>query len=592
MFEGLLNRYRAILRTEQGLLNRARIAILVQLLSAFSVLSMLLFVLYFFQERNILLYRISILMVFFAGGLLMIFVKVPWKTVGHYFIFCLTCFILSNLFLLRNGINIVTVQYVLMIVSGGYYILGARWGLVYSLVNTLPVVLLFSLDQFYGISISTSDQVVNIYAYNFSIVFNFLLLIFIHYYFFRAFKKTSQKEQKLTTYLKRSLISAQKIAEDKSNFLSTMSHELRTPLNAVIGMTNILLADNPRPEQKGNLEILQFSAENLMSTINDILSFNRLDAGMEKLELTDFRLDHFLGNVYGALKPRSTAKAIEFVLEIDDRLKGIAVRGDQGRLTQILFNLAGNAIKFTQEGFVKIIVSLEEVVAGSLVIKFVVSDSGIGIPLDQVSGIFEPYFRANHRTKRQYHGTGLGLSISRRLVELHGGELTFRSKEGVGTSFCFHLQLVKSESFLKPEVQATDELTVNIGDLRILIAEDDKINVLVLQKTLARWGLEADVVENGQLAVAAVSAKSYDLIFMDINMPVMDGFEASRLIRKMDDAEKSSIYIIALTASIGVSAEEHPEFQYLDDFLLKPFYPVELHKKLEQISLFKARHYN
>lgn len=588
MFAFLSKRYNAIIITEEGLLNRARIAILVQLLSAFALLSLLLFILYFFQERNILLYRISLLMVLFFAGLTMIFLNVPWKVVGHYFIFCLSCFIWSNLLILKNGLNIVTVQYVVMIVSGGYYILGLRWGLVYSLINTLPIVFLFSLEQFYGISVSQTDQVVNIYAYNFSIVMNFLLLIFVHFYFFRAFKRTSRKERKLTANLKRSLKSARKVAEDKTNFLSTMSHELRTPLNAVIGMTNVLLENNPRHEQKENLEILHFSAENLMITINDILSFNRLDAGMERLEQTIFKLDNLLSNVYGALKLRAAAKSIEFSLEMDDKIAGLSVQGDQSRLTQILFNLAGNAIKFTQEGYVKINVWVEKLSNDLLTVSFEVSDSGIGIPEDQINNIFEPYFRASHRTNRQYHGTGLGLSIARRLVALHGGELTFNSKEGIGTSFNFQLSFICPDTAVSGAASRYGQESGKIDGLQILIAEDNPINVMVLQKTLAQWNLKAEVAENGQIAVDAVLEKTYDVVLMDINMPVMDGFEAARLIREIKDEKKCSIYIIALTASIGISLEEHPEFGYLDDFMLKPFYPEDLKAKLVHIARLKT----
>jgi hypothetical protein len=333
-----------------------------------------------------------------------------------------------------------------------------------------------------------------------------------------------------------------------------MSHELRTPLNAVIGITNVLLENDPKPGQKENLNILHFSAENLMATINDILSFNRLDTGMEKLEQTSFRLDNLLINVYGALKLRSSAKGIKFFLEMDDRLKGITIYGDKGRITQILFNLAGNAIKFTPEGFVKIVVNPKELADDLLKIKFEITDSGIGIPEDQIPNIFEPYFRAQHRNNRQYHGTGLGLSIARRLVDLHGGQLTFDSKEGCGTTFRFELRLNSVEALGMVSGIVSDELAVGMSQLRILIAEDNPVNVMVLQKTLDRWGLRADVVENGQLTVEAVRTKNYDVVLMDINMPVMDGFEA-----------------------------------YLNDFLLKPFYPENLKAKLEHIALLKSK---
>ncbi|TKC58493.1 response regulator [Pedobacter hiemivivus] len=588
MFEHLSKRYHTILLTEAGLFNRARISILLQLLTAFAVLSVFLFILYFFQERNILLYRISLLMVLFFAGLMMLFLNVSWRIVGHYFMFCLTCFIWSNLLILKNGFNIVTVQYVLMIVSGGYYILGLRWGWVYSLINTVPIVVLFSLEQFYGISITLGMVGVNIYAYNISIIFNFLLLIFIHFYFFRAFKRTSKKERKLTANLERSLRSARIVAEEKTNFLSTMAHELRTPLNAVIGITNVLMENDPKPQQKEDLEILHFSAENLMATIDDILSFNRLDLGIEKLELTTFGLDTLLNNVYGALKLKSDAKSIDFFLQVDKEIVGLSVQGDQNRLTQILFNIVGNAIKFTQEGFVKIIVCVEKSVDNVLTVGFEISDSGIGIAGDQVNDLFDPYFRGENGTNRQYYGTGLGLSIASRLVELHGGRLTFKSKEGTGTTFSFQLNFTKVDPMvdeLKEEVQIPAD---EIARLQILVVDDSPVNVMVFQKTLSRWNLKADVAENGQIGLDAVMKKTYDVIFMDINMPVMDGLEASRMIREINDKQKKGIYIIALTASIDISFDKRSEFGCMDDFMLKPFYPKDLEDKLHHVAKLKA----
>lgn len=586
-----MEKFKAIRNNEVGLLNRGRIVILVQLLIAFSLQSMVLLIIYCFQEPNILGYRISLLLLLLLLGLIMIFRQVPWEKVGHYFIFCLTCFIWSNMFLLQDGINIVTVQYVLIIISGGYYILGFRWGLVYSLVNTLSVVALFFIKHFTQIDLWVGDLSINFYEYNFALVFNFLLLIFIHHYFFRAFKKTSRKERMLTAHLKKSLVSAEKMAAAKTNFLATMSHELRTPLNAVIGMTNILLEDNPSARQKDNLDILSFSAENLMSTINNILSFNRLDAGMEQLENTSFRLDLLLSNVYGALKLRLLNSELAFELEVDEQINGTLVMGDQIRLTQILFNLAGNAIKFTTSGFVKIRAVVVRSASAVLRIRFEIEDSGIGIPESQQARVFEPYFRAEHQTSDQFQGTGLGLSIARRLVDLHGGVLNFKSEQDIGTLFSFELTFAELINKSNPDEIMQEEFSIDIGHLRILIAEDNPINVMVLQKTLIRWGLVADVAANGQLALEALVDKPYDLIFMDINMPVMSGFEASKQIRELSDSQKNKVYIIALTASIGMSLEEHPELRYLDDFLLKPFSVEQLKTKLEQSARMGQSNY-
>lgn len=586
-----LEKFKAIRNNEVGLLNRGRIAILIQLLIAFSVQSMVLMVIYCFQEPNILGYRIGILFFLFISGLVLIFKNISWKKVGHYFIFCLTCFVWSNMLLLQDGINIVTVQYVLIIISGGYYILGFRWGLIYSLVNTLSVVALFFIKNFTPIDLWIGNLSINYYEYSFALVFNFLLLIFIHHYFFRAFKKTSRKERILTAYLKKSLLSAEKLAAAKTNFLATMSHELRTPLNAVIGMTNVLLEDHPSARQKENLEILSFSSDNLMSTINNILSFNRLDAGMEQLENTSFRLDLLLNNVYGALKLRILNSDLTFELDMDDRIKGKLVIGDQIRLTQIFFNLVGNAIKFTTSGFVKIRAMVVMADAARLKIKFEIEDSGIGIPELQQAEVFEPYFRAEHHSSKKFQGTGLGLSIARRLVDLHGGVLNFKSEQGRGTCFSFELTFPELVNESVTDEMMSEEFSTKIGHLRILIAEDNPVNVMVLQKTLSRWELVADVAENGQLALNAVLAKTYDLIFMDINMPVMNGFEASRQIRELSDPEKNKVCIIALTASIGMSLEEHPELRYLDDFLLKPFSVEQLKAKLEQSARMEFSNY-
>ena len=580
----IFERFRAIRNNEVGLLNRGRMMILVQLLSAFSVQSIVLLFLNSFQEPNMLRYRIGFFLLLFILGLIMIFSQISWKKVGHYFIFCLTCFIWSNMILLQDGIDIVTVQYVVIIISVGYYILGFRWGLVYSLINALSVVALFGIRYFTQIDFPIANLAVSFYEYSFALVFNFLLLIFIHHNFFRAFKKTNRKQRILTANLKRSLLLAEKMAAAKTNFLATMSHELRTPLNGVIGMTNILLEDNPRTEQKENLEILNFSAESLMSTINNILSFNRLDAGMEQLENTSFRLDLLMDNVYGALKLRSLNSDFEFKLDVDQRIKGKLIMGDPIRLTQIFFNLVGNAVKFTTSGFVKITAVVVKADLSKFRVRFEIEDSGIGIPELQQASVFEPYFRAEHKTSGQFHGTGLGLSITRRLVDLHGGVLSFKSKEGVGTRFRFELSFDEFIQAGLADPIISEEFNTEIGHLRILIAEDNPVNVMILQKTLARWGLLADVAENGQLALKAVEGNAYDLIFMDINMPVMGGFEASRQIRELNDPGKNKVCIVALTASIGMSLEEHPELRYLDDFLLKPFSIEQLKAKLEQAA--------
>lgn len=423
----------------------------------------------------------------------------------------------------------------------------------------------------------------NSYVYYFSLVFNFVLLIFIHWYFFQSFREKGHDQKKLVNQLQ---LAEQTVAA-RTNFLATMSHELRTPLNAVIGITNILLEDEPRPQQKENLEVLRFSSDSLMSTINDILSFNRLDSGMEELEQTSFRLDTLLGHIYRALKLRVSDSEVNFILDIDDKIAHKYVCGDQNRLTQVFFNLAGNAIKFTRKGFVNITTVLVADEAGYLRVKFMIEDSGIGIPDQQKAKLFDPYFRAKNHVSGHFQGTGLGLAIARRLIDLQGGVLSFESQENVGTIFSFELSFAEGVPEKAAQAEELQDSLEEIRQLRILVAEDNPVNVLVLQRTLARWHLTVDVAENGLAAVEALACKAYDLIFMDINMPVMGGFEAARLIRGMPDPVRSKVCIYALTASIGMSVEEHQEFCYLDDFLLKPFTPAQLKGKLVQASRMK-----
>jgi len=290
-----------------------------------------------------------------------------------------------------------------------------------------------------------------------------------------------------------------------------------------------------------------------------------------------------MNSVHGAFKAIAKDKQIQFDCHVDTDLIGIQVKGDQMRLTQILFNLVGNAVKFTAKGFVKMEGKIIKQNNDKVTLLFKIQDTGIGIPEDRIAMIFDPFTQALSRTNRQYHGTGLGLTIAYRLVKLHGAELNLRSFEGKGTTFSFELQysIVAKESLTQTKVAKV--VADNLGKLKVLLAEDEPVNVLVLKKILQKWGIVPDVAANGKEAVDAVMKNKYDVILMDINMPVMDGFEAAKRIRNLNDNVNAEIPIIAVTASIGAAIEQISTFKYIDDCLLKPFKPEHLKEKLEQI---------
>ncbi|WPV01156.1 ATP-binding protein [Mucilaginibacter sp. cycad4] len=574
------DRYNQILAREPEMLTKARIRILAQAIIAFIFLFGFLFIYSLVAGWGILINtRLGIFLSIFIATLALFLFKQPWTRAGHVFLACFTILIWSGALLSRQGVTLVTIQYTLLIITGGYYILGARWGLIYSLANLIPVIALVITEHLFNYRFPSQQLTTKPYAFVFVLVFNFILLVFIHYNFFRAFKRTNRTERRLKADLQLALTAAQELAAAKTNFLSTMSHELRTPLNAVIGMSNILAMENKQPEQKENLDILRFSAENLMAIINDILDFNKIDAGQVQLEQNDFRLDDLLKNVYGAFRSKAIAKSLDFSYLPDPQLHGVTVSGDQSRLTQVLFNLVENALRYTPSGYIRLQTRVSLKTEEGIRVLFRVEDSGIGIPQDKQEHIFDPFVQVSAKTSRQYHGAGLGLTIVSRLVALHGGVLIFASEEGKGSTFSFGLSfpIVYPEPVPVSGVSGDDR---GIDTLRVLIAEDNEVNVLVMKKILKNWNIQPDVAVNGQEAVDACRQKVYDVVLMDINMPVMDGFEAAKLIKESTPPGKVPVRIIAVTASVDAAAEQLGGYRYLDDYMLKPFRPESLKEKL------------
>ncbi|WP_128545332.1 PAS domain-containing hybrid sensor histidine kinase/response regulator [Larkinella soli] len=376
---------------------------------------------------------------------------------------------------------------------------------------------------------------------------------------------------------------AEKATRAKSQFLSTMSHEIRTPLNAVVGFTNILL-QNPREDQHEYLRLLKFSSENLLGLVNDILDFNKIEAGKLVLEEVDFNLSELLGNIRQAMLPKALEKGIGLNLIIDGQMPRI-VKGDPIRIGQIITNLVSNAIKFTSVGQVVLSAKVLKKTGEEIRLHFRVTDTGIGIPADKLGHIFESFGQANADTTRQYGGTGLGLTITRRLLNMQGTDIRVESTPGKGSAFFFDLRLKPGTGKeVRPKTVSLQPPGRSLQGVRVLMAEDNQVNVTLAKYFFKRWGMECDVVENGLLAVQKVQEKPYDLVLMDLQMPQMDGYQATIVIRRLEEDRFRQLPIIALTASAELDIKDKAMMVGMNDFVSKPFNPEELFGTIEKFT--------
>ena len=383
----------------------------------------------------------------------------------------------------------------------------------------------------------------------------------------------------------------------KAQFLANMSHEIRTPMNAVVGLTNLLHATQPTPEQAEYLTAIESSSQNLLVIINDILDSSKMEAGKLSLEQVPFRLPEAVRRLGAMFKFATESKGLFFTIEVAPGVPA-AVLGDPVRLNQVLVNLVGNAIKFTRQGGVTVAVealplpnSPSEAAtpphepAAQALLRFAVRDTGIGIPTDKLGAIFEDFSQANASTTREFGGTGLGLSIARNLVQLHGGQLGVASEEGHGSEFFFELLYeVADASAAQPEAHR-GVLAPFEPALRVLVAEDNALNQLVARKTLEAWNVQVVIAENGRLAVEAASAapQPFHAVLMDVQMPEMDGYEASRQLRQQFP-DAAQLPIIGLTASVLPEDRVLALAAGMNDTLAKPFEPAVLYARLAHFT--------
>lgn len=404
----------------------------------------------------------------------------------------------------------------------------------------------------------------------------------------QAAKKTLEENQqeleRTVVSLKQAKRQTEEAMQAREQFLSNISHELRTPLNAVIGLTELLMLNDPRPDQKEDLEVLKFSGENLLGLISDVLDFTKMNVGELSLEAIPFDLREVIEQLERTHKFRASDKEIEFEVETIDLPENELI-GDPLRLKQILNNLLSNAVKFTEHGKVSLKVVCTWPRDQMVDIHFSVTDTGIGIDNKQLQKIFEPFKQADSNTTRKFGGTGLGLAITQQLIEMHGTQMHVNSIPGTGTTFSFSLSLQVRDDAETSTVQS-QPVDIDLSMKRILLVDDNNINLVVLNRMLQHWQAETDIATNGQEAMELAARNQYDLIFMDLHMPVMDGYDAAKLIR----LKQPDLPIVALTASTLNDVIDRVYKCGMNDHMFKPFNQRELHDKL--VKLFPIKNEN
>ena len=396
------------------------------------------------------------------------------------------------------------------------------------------------------------------------------------FYVVEFLKAQIAKSKEIENYLITARNEAENAARAKSDFLSVMSHEIRTPLNAIIGYIHLLINENPLPAQVQYLNILQVSARNLLSLINDVLDFSKIEEGKIVFNNSDFDIRLLLNDVKMAHKMRAEENGNILKVMLDDEIPTF-VKGDTTRLTQILNNLISNAIKFTKNGRITVTLQLKSIKEKHCEVYFSVSDTGIGISDENQKKIFDRFTQAHQYITREYGGSGLGLAIIKKLLNLMDADIFVESMPGKGSNFYFTLnfEISATPNFTNDKVL---EIKEDLGGIRILLVEDVFFNALLAKKMLNNMNAEVVIAENGLVAVELVRKEHFDLILMDVQMPVMDGYTASMEIRKFN----LNVPIFPLTASTSQGMQERFASIGITDFIFKPINPDNLFTTIQR----------
>jgi two-component system, sensor histidine kinase len=578
-----------ILSKDQPILDQARIRLLYYGFWLVAVATAGLFINVYLQHQVLLSITAGILFVSIAVLFKYLTYRPHWRQISHALLVVATLINLNNVFIALQNVDIITIQVILLIILFSFYMLGQSWGLFYTLLNLIPVMAFMVMEYNASYFIALRPEKVDQSTIIISIFANFIIIIYIHSHFYGAFfnnikelKETGEEQLRLNAELEVAIDKAEKSSHIKSEFLATMSHEIRTPLNAIIGMSNLMIMANPRADQRENLNVLKFSANNLLAIVNDVLDFSKIESGKLVFENAKFDVVELMQNICGAEIQKAEEKGLTFTLKIDPPLQNKVLFGDPTRVSQILFNLISNAIKFTPTGNIWVKASLYEDRLNTVIVNFVVKDTGIGIEKSSLESIFEPFTQESITTTRQYGGTGLGLAIVKRLLELQGLTMKVTSKIGEGTEFSFNMEFPVSTERIKRTGEKNILLQNNevLNSLRVLIAEDNPVNVLLMKKLLSKWSIAPTIAENGERAIEILQYGNFDIILMDLQMPVMNGFDAAIEIRKLPDPKKANIPIIALTAAALTDIREQILNAGMNDYVSKPFKPEDLMEKI------------
>jgi len=378
---------------------------------------------------------------------------------------------------------------------------------------------------------------------------------------------------------------AEKALRIKSEFLNVMSHEIRTPLNAIIGISHLLLEDKPNQSQLENLEILKYSAENLLSLINDVLDYGKLESGKVKLDLRPVRIKQLVDSSIKALELKAREKGLLLKCIYDQDIpEGIIT--DSTRLNQVINNLVSNAVKFTDKGYVTLRLLYRNLPANKVAIRFLIEDTGIGIANEKLETIFEEFIQADDQINHKYGGSGLGLSISKFLVEFFGGKLAVNSTVGKGSVFQFELIFDKVDLAKEPTVEPVDinDPLTNLDLVRVLLVDDNRVNRKIAARFLSKWKMEVFEAADGMEALEIAKTNIFDVILMDLQMPIMDGYDSARAIMAWNKKHGKFVPIIAVTAETMDDVRTLVNDIGMVNMVSKPFKPDELFRVISEAT--------